>query len=282
MEKEIIKLRKAQVKIALEIKRICEKNDIQYFLDAGSMLGAVRHGGFIPWDDDIDIGMTASEYQRFLEVAPRELGEEFFIDNYLVNKECGLVYTKVRLKNTVYIENKGNALAQHNEIFVDVFPYFYISDNLVIRKINAFILAFLSQSILSKSGYKVWKGDKWYKRIKFIPSDIVGKIVSKEYLFLIINKIYSAYDNTDNMCVHAGSAYNYWFFPKEMFDDYVEIGFEGYTFNIPSKYDLYLSTAYGNYMEIPPIEKRVTHQITRLEFGNVNVDEIAIKEDGGA
>ena len=83
--------------IAEDIKRICEKYHIKYFLDAGSMLGAVRHKGFIPWDDDIDIGMPKEDYNKFLEVAPAELGEKYFVDNYNTNRDNPLVFTKIRL-----------------------------------------------------------------------------------------------------------------------------------------------------------------------------------------
>lgn len=265
----IIKLRKAQLKIAKEIKRICEKYDINYFLDAGSMLGAVRHGGYIPWDDDMDIGMLDSDYERFLSIASGELNNEFFIDNYKTNKDCALVFTKVRLKGTIYIENKGNPNLKHNEIFVDVFPYYFISDDDMERKIEAFLMAFLSQAILAKSGYKVWKGEKWTKRLKFLPSDIIGCLLTKEKMHEIINRLYHKHIDTKYLCVHAGSAYNYWYFPREVFDDYIEIEFEGELFKIPEKYDVFLTQAYGDYMTLPPKKDRITHQVQKLDIGNV-------------
>lgn len=101
MEKDVVKLRHAQLMIAREIKRICEKNNISYFLDSGSMLGAVRHNGFIPWDDDMDIGMCYDDYAKFVAIAPIELGEQFFLDNYETRKKL------CRLKNekSFYFKN---------------------------------------------------------------------------------------------------------------------------------------------------------------------------------
>ena len=162
-------LKKVQLMIAEDIKRICEKYQIKYFLDAGSMLGAVRHKGFIPWDDDIDIGMPKEEYNKFLEVAPAELGEKYFVDNYNTNRDNSLVFTKIRLLGTEYIENKANAAAKHNEIFVDIFPYYYISDNELVRKGEAFRMQLLTQMLLIKGGYKVWRGETRLKYLKFLP-----------------------------------------------------------------------------------------------------------------
>ena len=174
VEENVIKLRRAQLMIAKEIKRICDLNNINYFLDSGSMLGAVRHSGFIPWDDDMDIGMCCDDYEKFISIAPKELDNRFFLDNSETNKSNPLVFSKVGLKGTTYIENIGNKNLEHNEIFVDVFPYYYISDNIMERKIEGLEMAFLAQAIMSKSGYKVWKGKGLKKRLKFLPTDIVG------------------------------------------------------------------------------------------------------------
>lgn len=261
-------LRQAQIYISKEIRRICEKHGINYFLDCGSMLGAVRHQGFIPWDDDMDIGMLKEDYERFLEIAPKELSDEFFLDNYQSNPDCALVFSKVRLKGTEYLEEKGDPNRIHNEIFVDVFPYYYISDNEIERKIEGFLMAILSQAILSKSGYRVWKGESVLKRIKFIPTDFLGVILSKKVMFRMVNNLYSKHHGTKRVCIHSGSCYDYWFFEQSVIASCIDAQFEDETFKIPSKYDVYLSTVYGaHYMELPPENKRVTHLIRKLDLG---------------
>lgn len=267
---EMQKLRQAQLMIANEIKRICDKYQIAYFLDAGSLLGAVRHNGFIPWDDDIDIGMCKRDYERFIEVAPEELEERFFLDNEYTNSQNPYVFSKVRLKGTTYIEKIGNEGFRHNEIFVDVFPYYYISDNLLVRKIEGTEMAILSQIIMSKAGYKVWKGQGLKKRLKFIPTDLLGAVCSAAFLRKQVHRLYTKHDHTEMLCVHAGSCYGYWFFPEKILTELEEHIFENTYFTIPKNYDYFLTKAYGDYMTLPPKEKQITHQIQKLDFGAYN------------
>ena len=252
-EEKIVKLRQAQLMIAKEIKRICEKYDVNYFLDSGSMLGAVRHNGFIPWDDDMDIGMCCDDYAKFIAVAPAELDKKFFLDNYETNPKNPYVFSKVRLKGTTYIESIGNNAFEHNEIFVDVFPYYYISDNTTERKLEGVQMAFLAQAIMSKFGY------------------IAGKIFSMQWLRKRVNHLYSKHQNTKMMGIQAGSCYSYWFFPEDVLRKTVKHVFEDEMFNILENYDFFLKTAYGDYMKLPPENERITHQVELLDFGNVNI-----------
>lgn len=268
MDNRQSQLRNAQLYILDEIKRICTLHNIEYFLDGGSMLGAVRHQGFIPWDDDIDVGMKLEHYKKFLAIAERELGEDFFIDNHEHNQDCALVFSKIRLKETLYLELKGNKNALHNEIFVDVFPYYYVSDNKIVRNIEALQMRILSQALLEKSGYKVWAGEGIRKRLKFIPIDLLGACLSKKYIHQKMNNILTRHTNTKYMCIHEGGRfYQFWNMPSEIFNHYVMASFEGELYPVLEDYDTYLTIAYGDYMTLPPESQRVTHNIVKLDLG---------------
>lgn len=265
---DLEKLKRAQLYIAKEIKRVCEKYDIEYFLHGGSLLGAIRHGGVIPWDDDMDIGMMDAEYRRFEEVVKTEWKDDecdFFLDTYETNKEYALLFPKVRLKGTKYIELKGNPDAVHNEIFVDVFPFYYVPDSEFKRKLEGFAMSVLAQAVMSKSGYKVWKGDGWKKRLKFIPTDIMGKMFSKKQLHKWADKLF--YKNKDTKRVYGGTAHGKMCFEKRLLDELVDVKFEGELFKVPKDYDTFLKDIYGDYMKLPPVEERVAHEVQSLDFG---------------
>ena len=262
------KLRLAQLKIAKEVKRICEKNNINYFLDAGSMLGAVRHKGFIPWDDDMDIGMMDEEYKKFIKIAPKELGEEFFLDNYYLNKEYGLVFSKVRLKNTKYVERLGATHSKHQEIFVDIFPYFYRPENKFERKKQTIKLRILSQIMMAQSGFKVWKGNKGISKIKFVPIIVLAKITKKDNVYKKIERLYNQCKSSEIIGIHDGVCYDYWYYDKKYLEKFIDMNFENESFKVPEEYDNILKTIYGDYMTLPPVDERRTHEIIKLDLGN--------------
>ena len=279
MEKDTHKLLKlTQLEIAKEIRRICDKHNINYFLDAGSMLGAVRHRGFIPWDDDMDIGMLESDYNKFLEIAPEELREEFFIDNYKNNKEYGLVFSKVKIKNTLYREKLGPKEAKHQEVFVDIFPYFDRPNNNKERKMHSLKLRILAQVFMAQSGYCVWKNNKGLSKVKFLPVIIISKIFKKDSIYKKIEELYNKYKNTEIVGIHDGVCYDYWYYDKEYLKEFIDVEFEGEFFKIPAQYDKILTKIYGDYMKLPPIEERKTHEIVELDIGNI-LEKLTYKEE---
>lgn len=275
MYQELKAVQHAELYILKEIKRICEKHNIKYFLTGGTMLGAVRHQGFIPWDDDIDIAMVKEEYEKFLSIAPSELGDEFFLDNEETDDDYGLVFSKVRLLGTKFIELKGNENANHNELFVDIFPYFNVSNDKTERAKIGNKLTLLTQLLLVKSGYHVWRGDGIAKAVKFLPVRILSILFSRKRLRARINSLVNKYpERTQFTCPNNGSklGYIYWILPRTVFDEYISVKFEDDFFSIPRDYERCLKTFYGTtFMELPPEDKRVSHRPIELDLGAYKV-----------
>lgn len=116
------------------VDRVCEKHNILYWLDSGSMLGAVRHNGFIPWDDDLDIKMYRDDYEKFLAVAPQELKKQYFLQTHQTDSEYPLFFAKVRKNNTFIDEKRYRRLNIHKGIYVDIFPVDKLGSNIKVAK----------------------------------------------------------------------------------------------------------------------------------------------------
>lgn len=126
-----------ELEILLEVDRICRKHRISYFLDSGTALGAVRHKGFIPWDDDIDIGMLRDDYERFLSVAQEEMGQDYFLQTYRTDG-TPIMFAKVRKTGTTFVEFRLRKFPINHGLFIDIFPYDYLpQEGDVWKHINA-------------------------------------------------------------------------------------------------------------------------------------------------
>ena len=139
-DKTLKKLHKVEIEILDEIVRICKKHNIKYSLFAGTMLGAVRHAGFIPWDDDIDVGMLRSDYEKFIKIAHEELDSKFSLDCFEYNKKYHLGFAKIKKNGTIFDEEASHHMDNHKGIFVDVFPVDNVYDNIKRSYINAVII----------------------------------------------------------------------------------------------------------------------------------------------
>ena len=271
MERELLrKVRMVQLEIAKEIKRVCEENDIRYFLADGSFLGAVRHQGFIPWDDDMDMGMMRSDYEKFCRIAPEKLKPEYCLQTWYTDPNYGLPFGKVMKRGTVYLENKKSRRLQENGFYVDIFPFDYVPEDAVGRQELAGKLLSIYRVKLMKSGYKPWMEEDriiWKKRIGYLYYQMKSLFASQQELAKDYDAL--AVSQHDSMVVCEQSAlpkpdyYQYaWI---EELEDYT---FEGETFKGPKDYDKFLAALYGDYMQLPPEDKRENrHQIVEIDFG---------------
>lgn len=270
MNPEILrKIQMKQLYIAKNIKKICDKYDIKYILNGGTLLGAIRHKGFIPWDDDLDIGMLREDYEKFLKIAKKELGDEFFVQNWDTEINYALPYTKIRLNNTTYIEYNSRNVDIHKGVFVDIFPYDNLSDNKIIQKFQKYLSKIYIHLLLNKCGYDYFNKDK---KMIYLIFKYSSKIFSKEFLKKNLYNIMTKYNNINTKkVVNFGGSNN---FSRETIDHYwiydkIYVPFEDTVFLIPAEWDNFLTHFYGDYMILPPENKRYNrHDIIKFNLNN--------------
>lgn len=257
------KLHQVHLEILDEFNRICKKNKLTYFLIGGTYIGALRHKGFIPWDDDVDIGMPRSDYEKFISISKKELDNKYFLDCFETNPDYFFPFAKLKKNNTIFDEEVSHHLNNHKGIYIDIFPIDNVKDN----NLGLRIRAILAKAISDTMAYK-YKVKKLSKAIHPVISTCF-LIFPKKTLMKMQKKIvtYCHDDNSKYMC---DIAFGYGV-QKELIErSHVlptrELPFENKKYSCMYD-DTFLKNIYGNYMEIPPVDKRKSHKPLRIDFG---------------
>lgn len=253
---ETDELKKIQMEILDYVDGFCRENDIKYTLSGGTLLGAVRHGGYIPWDDDIDIQMLRSEYLRFTKIWNDNVEKHpYDFINIESGKNMGYPFGKVSNPNTVvYVDG-----VERTGVFIDVFPVDKVVDMNDFVKRHKKIRRLYFRQMLSFA----WKRRKSqdYPLWKKMCALFLGSWQSREALAVKINNLAAKKEDRDCPLVFemiAGAICKSPI-PKEVFDSFSEIRFENRNYMAVSDYDTYLTATFGDYMTLPPEEKRVPH-----------------------
>ncbi len=270
MERDVLrKVQLTELEIAKEIKRVCEENGIRYFLYRGTLLGAVRHQGFIPWDDDMDFGMLRPDYEKFCRIAPEKLGKDFCFQNWHTDKNYALPFGKVRKRGTVFVEAKCARLPE-NGIYIDIYPLDYAPEGEKERKVLAGKLLQLFRIKLMKSRYTPWMEEDrilWKKRIGYMAYQFLALFVSQEKLIQVYENLISQVPEGDTVYEQSALPIAY-YFDKKWCTELEGYPFEDAFFPGAKDFDACLSSLYGDYMELPPEDRRENrHQIQELSFG---------------
>lgn len=247
-----------EVNILDHISDICKKNNLKYFLAYGTLIGAIRHKGFIPWDDDVDIVMQREDYEKLLEILKTQRGVSKY--DCLIPMEGDYLYEFAKVIDTSTIVQEKSTIPSRCGVWVDIFPLDGLKKE---DKLSHILLLLLNRCRAASVN-------------KSFPHKTNGFAVPLEYIFwkfcrligykfflkrsIRLSKKYK-YDD----CEYVGFASSYpahnKYMLKKWFEKTVEVPFEGNLFNAPVGFDEYLRTQYGDYMQLPPEDKRVSHHM---------------------
>lgn len=243
--KELRKVQLALLEMLKDVDKLCKKNNIKYFLDSGTLLGAVRHKGFIPWDDDIDIGMLREDFDLFIKIVEEELKEKYIIDK----PDENLRFIKIRSKSLKMKRPNGKI----EGIFFDIFPFDFYSENAVKR------LLIETSAKMKKEASPSIKLINYPQRLIF---KIVKSISKESYINLLYKLVYETTNKSE--LIGYGKDLRAW----ENYIKYDDVfplkslKFEDKEFYVPKNYETMLISLYGeNYMELPKEKDRVVHAV---------------------
>lgn len=276
-EEETAKLQGVLLQMMKDIHFVCEKNSLTYFLGGGSCLGAVRHKGFIPWDDDMDVIMPREDYDKLPALLSAEFPGKYFYEEIRINEKYDANFMKVRLVGSVCREIFESD-PENAGIFIDINPLENIYDNSVLRKMHGYVCEllllicscvrlknnapFIAPYITDKKQIGVFK-----RKLRL--SKLLSFFSLRKWL-LITEKIMSACKNKNSAFVSIPTGRKHYFGemqPRKTFENAVLTDFEDSKFYIMSGYESYLTGLFGeDYLTPPPENERERHAVKALRF----------------
>lgn len=243
-------LRKAQLvmlEMLIEFDAICKKHQLQYWLDSGTLLGAVRHQGFIPWDDDIDLSMPLEDYHKFLAIAAGELSSDIFLQNKGTDSEFKFDYSKLRSNKASIVEfhEKGREVNYHQGVFVDIFPMLAIENS----ESNKHFYSDTFEAIRNTSA------------ISLHTPNGVDQPVKRAELVAEVQHQHIGWAKEQSKVIYGGEMPDVaaWFDLAAVFP-LSTLEFEGIAFPAPHDASHYLDAIYSfDYRQLPPEDKRIIH-----------------------
>jgi len=253
---DIEEMKKIQLQILEFVHHFCEQANIEYFLSYGTLIGAIRHEGYIPWDDDIDLCMTRPNYDRFINEFS-DKNNKYECLSYEHNPNFLYTFAKVMDKNTLLIENV--ILKCDMGINIDIFPIDGINDDYALIKKQIFLK--IQSELKTKRRYR---NRALYINVLIAASRLFLHAISHRRIIaqMIKNAKTHEYSVAQNVCCVANGSREDKPFPKKYLESFCLWKFEGKEYYVPVEYDSYLRSIYGDYMTLPPEEERTHHSFT--------------------
>ena len=258
------KLQEVELELLREVDRVCKKCGIRYNIIAGTMLGAVRHGGFIPWDDDADVAMLREEYEKFREACRTELdGTKYYFQDHRETPGYRWGYGKLRRRDTLFLREHQEHMPYEQGVFIDVFPIDAVPQSWLGRALNNFQCFAVRKILWSKVG-RIADRSALKRRIYGVLNTIPEEWVLRYY---------------DGMIERARRAESEWgrilLFPtpnraygylRRWYETQADIRFEGTVFPGIEDYEGYLTFKFGDYRSLPPKERRKVHPVSDIRL----------------
>lgn len=254
--------------VSLEILKIvadiCEKQGYRYFLIYGTLIGAIRHKGYIPWDDDVDIVMPRPDYEKFIQYFEKHQSEYEYLKLFNTKTCKDYPYMITRISDDRYVTDMKNEKPYGMGVFIDIYPYDGLGqteDEALKYGMKGDRLSSLCYQATRKK-YAVENTSSTLKKIAKFPVFIIAKICGKNIFQRKLSKLEGVknYDTSKYVgCVVWLSGGMRDIFKREWFDEYIIVPYEKYEFRVPKNYHEILTQVYGNYMELPPEKDRIGH-----------------------
>ena len=264
---------KKELEVFQEVEKVLTRHGLRYFAIGGTCIGAIRHHGFIPWDDDIDLGMPRADYDRFVAEAPKLLGDDYVVSTPETNQSQAALFCKIWLRGTRFVTEETIEAGFDQGIFIDITPYDLLSSD-------------EKQAAKQQSRCRFWQRMSYLYHAKSIVVPHGGVLGAAERAscgvahvalraFLTHDKIVSSFNKAAKLAVESGHvsdelfSVSYGPYEKSMMLPPLLFPFEGHDFPMPAQPEAYLALHFGDWRELPPVEKRRNHAPVELDFGGI-------------
>lgn len=266
------RIQSIELKMLLEFDSLCKKYNISYTLAGGTMIGAVRHKGFIPWDDDVDVYVLRDDFNRIRKIFPKELaGTKIFYQSHQTDKNYYYQFDKLRMNGTIFKETFLENHKINHGVFIDIFPIDYVPNNPILRMIQ--YIEYRSIRLILMCKYININARKGIKKYLATIIRLIFWWTNLDKLYAKGEKIAQKYLDIKDKCQYVrnlnsvGSDGTKETYLIEDLKKTQKIEFESYLLSISTNYDQMLRKIYNDYMKLPPKDERKTrHNLEKLEL----------------